>query len=56
MPDCHAAAVGQLLGARVKLDGLFSRQAMEQAAGRDLDLAWTALAEAYAAARDALRD
>ncbi len=51
-----AAAVGQLLGARTKLDGRFSRQAMEQAAARDLDLAWTALAEAFAAVRQRLCD
>lgn len=51
-----AAAVGQLLGARTKLDGLFSRQAMEQAAERDLDLAWACLAEAFAAVRQRLAD
>jgi len=51
-----AAAVGQLLGARTKLDGLFSRQAMEQAAGRDLDMAWASLGAAFETVRDKLRD
>ena len=51
-----AAAVGQLLGARAKLDGLFSRQAMEHAAARDLDLAWDSLGAAFAAVRDKLGD
>jgi GT2 family glycosyltransferase len=37
------AAVGQLLGARHKLDGLFDASAMEVAATRDLDTAWTEL-------------
>lgn len=49
-----AAAVGQLLGARTKLDGRFSREAMEQAAARDLDLAWAALAAAFATVRQRL--
>ena len=51
-----AAAVGQLLGARAKLDGRFSRQAMEQAAGRDLDLAWACLGAAFATVRQRLDD
>ncbi len=45
------AAVGQLLGARTKLDGLFSRDEMEVAAARDLDTAWTTLETAWTAVR-----
>ena len=46
-----AAAVGQLLGARTKLDGLFSREQMAVAAGRDLDTAWEALMAGWRAVR-----
>ncbi|MHC1790846.1 glycosyltransferase [Solidesulfovibrio sp.] len=37
------AAVGQLLGARAKLDGFFSHEEMTVAAARDLDTAWETL-------------
>ena len=43
--------MGQLLGARTKLDGLFSRDEMEVAAARDLDTAWTTLETAWTAVR-----
>jgi len=50
------AAVGQLLGARTKLDGFFSRDAMEVAAARDLDTAWAALETAWNAVRKRLAE
>ena len=46
------AAVGQLLGARTKLDGLFSRDAMAVVAERDLDTAWAFLETAWSAVRE----
>jgi GT2 family glycosyltransferase len=45
------AAVGQLLGARAKLDGVFSRETMDAAAARDLELAWASLEAAATAVR-----
>lgn len=50
------AAVGQLLGARTKLDGLFSRDDMAVAAGRDLDTAWDTLETAWNAVRQRLAE
>ncbi|KHK00784.1 glycosyltransferase family 2 protein [Desulfovibrio sp. TomC] len=48
------AAVGQLLGARTKLDGLFPREQMLVAAGRDLDTAWESLENGWRAVRQRL--
>jgi len=48
--------VGQLLGARTKLDGLFSRHDMAVAAERDLDTAWKALDAAWKAVRQRLAE
>lgn len=50
------AAVGQLLGARTKLDGLFSRNDMAVAAERDLDTAWETLESAWGAVRQRLAE
>ncbi|MFP5258027.1 MAG: glycosyltransferase family 2 protein, partial [Acidobacteriota bacterium] len=50
------AAVGQLLGARTKLDGLFSRNDMAVAAERDLDTAWQTLESAWGAVRQRLAE
>jgi GT2 family glycosyltransferase len=48
------AAVGQLLGARTKLDSLFSRAQMEVAATRDADTAWDEFTAKWHELRDAL--
>ena len=45
-------AVGQLLGARTKLDGLFSPSDMTAAAARDLDTAWDELEAKWEALRE----
>ncbi|MHC1712745.1 MAG: glycosyltransferase family 2 protein [Solidesulfovibrio sp.] len=49
-----SAAVGQLLGARTKLDSLFSTSQMEVAATRDLDTAWDELETKWRELREAL--
>ncbi|EHJ48086.1 glycosyl transferase family 2 [Solidesulfovibrio carbinoliphilus subsp. oakridgensis] len=48
----NQAAVGQLLGARAKLDGLFGRSAMTVAASRDADTAFAAWEETWRTLRD----
>jgi len=47
-----AAAIGQLLGARTKLDGLFAPSVMQVAADRDLDTAWEELEAKWAQVRE----
>jgi GT2 family glycosyltransferase len=50
------AALGQLLGARTKLDGLFSRDHMAVAAKRDLDTAWESLETGWRAVRQGVAE
>ncbi len=48
------AAVGQLLGARTKLDGLFEVSRLEDAAARDADTAWEELETKWREVREAM--
>jgi hypothetical protein len=48
------AAIGQLLGARAKLDGLFAASDMAAAAARDADMAWEELEAKWRELRNAL--
>jgi len=50
------AAVGQLYGARTKLDGLFAASDMAVAAARDADTAWAELEAKWREVRQALGD
>ena len=49
------AAVGQLLGARAKLDGLFAASDMDVAAARDADTAWEELDAKWREVRAAVK-